>query len=381
MATAKVKITARLRPRLPGELHGDGVHVCHGEPGECSATSGANTSSSTNNSSSLARSALNASGSSSGSGNGGGPFTGIAVANPRDASQVFRFPFTSCYDADATQTAIFDADVRPLVDVAWGGVTVTIFAYGVTSSGKTHTMQGTAADSGVIPRVVEALFAKTAATKQTETVELAVSYIEIYKDDVYDLLVARENAPKLPVRENDAGAVFVAGLTEASIASAVEFKQVYDTATARRSVGATLLNRASSRSHAVLTLTIRRVNGGGGRTREVLGKLNLVDLAGSENNKLTGNDPSRMAESSSINKSLLVLGQVVHALNTGASRIPYRNAKLTRILQDALGGSSVGLLICNLAPGAKFRQDTLNTLKAAYVANLGVRESATRAAH
>ncbi|KAJ7469400.1 P-loop containing nucleoside triphosphate hydrolase protein [Mycena galericulata] len=227
-------------------------------------------------------------------------------------------------------------------------------------------MQGPGADPGIIPRVVEALFAKTAATTQIETAELAVSYMEIYKDDVYDLLVAREDAPKLPVRENDAGAVLVAGLTETPIASAVEFKQVYDTATARRSVGATLLNRASSRSHAVLTLTIRRVtvatNGGGGRTREVLGKLNLVDLAGSENNKLTGNDPSRMAESSAINMSLLVLGQVVHALNTGASCVPYRNAKLTHILQDALSGSSVGLLICNLAPSTKFRLDTLNTL-------------------
>lgn len=90
--------------------------------------------------------------------------------------------------------------------------------------------------------------------------------------------------------------------------------------------------------------------------------MNLVDLAGSENNRLTGNDPTRMAESAAINKSLSVLGQVVHALNQGASRIPYRNSKLTRILQDALGGSSIGLLICNIAPGVKFRQDTLNTL-------------------
>ena len=93
------------------------------------------------------------------------------------------------------------------------------------------------------------------------------------------------------------------------------------------------------------------------------GVINLVDLAGSENNKLTGNDPSRMLESSAINKSLSVLGQVVHALNSGHSRIPYRDSKLTRILQDALGGSAVGLLICNLAPGSKFRTDTLNTLK------------------
>ncbi|KAJ7726683.1 P-loop containing nucleoside triphosphate hydrolase protein, partial [Mycena maculata] len=345
MATAKVKIAARLRPRLTGEAQDDAVRVCHSEPAECSNTS--------NNG--------NASRSSS-----DGSFTGIAVANPHDASQVFRFPFTSCYDADATQAAIFEADVRPLVDVAWGGVTVTIFAYGVTSSGKTHTMQGTPADPGVIPRVVKALFAKSASPTlpgTTERAEIAVSYIEIYKDDVYDLLVTRENAPKLPVRENGAGTVFVAGLTSAPIESVEAFERVYATATARRSVGVTLLNRASSRSHAVLTLTmhVTTTTGNGGQTvRE--GKLNLVDLAGSENNKLTGNDPSRMAESSAINKSLSVLGQVVHALNTGASHIPYRNAKLTRILQDALGGSSVGLLICNLAPSAKFRGDTLNTL-------------------
>ncbi|KAJ6583010.1 kinesin-like protein [Mycena vulgaris] len=338
-ATAKVKIAARLRPRLPGEPLDDAVRIVHGDSSSTSTsipnTSGPNTS---------AGSASTTSG------------TFISVANPRDPSQIFRFPFTSCYDADSTQAELFDADVRPLVDVARGGVTVTIFAYGVTSSGKTHTMQGTRADPGVIPRVVETLFGP--GCDADETTSVTVSYIEIYKDEVYDLLVARENAPKLPVRENDAGAVFVAGLASAPVGSVEEFDRIYSTATARRSVGATLLNRASSRSHAVLTLALRVVRGG--RLRE--GKINLVDLAGSENNKLTGNDPSRMAESSAINKSLSVLGQVVHALNTGASRIPYRNSKLTRILQDALGGSSVGLLICNLAPGAKFRQDTLNTL-------------------
>ncbi|KAJ7443844.1 kinesin-like protein [Mycena latifolia] len=342
--TAKVRIAARLRPRLPGEPLDDAVQIVHGEA-SCGSTSASNTSGPNT---------------SAGSASAGGSF--IAVANPRDASQVFRFPFTSCYDADSTQAELFEADVRPLVDVARGGVTVTIFAYGVTSSGKTHTMQGTPADPGVIPRVVEALFAPS-TQKKDETTEVQVSYIEIYKDDVYDLLVARENAPKLHVRENDAGAVFVAGLASAPVRSVEDFQKVYSTATARRSVGATLLNRASSRSHAVLTLNLRVTSMGAGGVRVVReGKINLVDLAGSENNKLTGNDPSRMAESAAINKSLSVLGQVVHALNTGAPRIPYRNAKLTRILQDALGGSSVGLLICNLAPGAKFRQDTLNTL-------------------
>ncbi|KAJ7017169.1 kinesin-like protein [Mycena alexandri] len=357
MATAKVRIAARLRPRLAHETPDPGdPRVCHAEPANTSTSSDPGKGKGSANTSLTANSSANASGSSN---NGSGTFTGIAVANPRDASQIFRFPFTSCYDADATQAAIFDADVRPLVDVALSGVTVTIFAYGVTSSGKTYTMQGPRDDPGVIPRVVETLFAKTTATSgTTEKTDIAVSYMEIYKDDVYDLLVERENGRKLPIRENDVGAVFVAGLSSVPIDSVATFDKHYTTATARRSVGATLLNDKSSRSHSVLTLNLRVR--AGDKVRE--GKINLVDLAGSENNKLTGNDPSRMAESAAINKSLSVLGQVVHALNTGAPRIPYRNAKLTRILQDALGGASVGLLICNLSPASKFRQDTLNTL-------------------
>ncbi|KAF9553564.1 kinesin-domain-containing protein [Agrocybe pediades] len=370
MATSlKVKIAARLRPRIEGEIDDDSVKVVH---------SGDNT------------------GGSSHSG------TFITVANPRDPSQIFKFPFSSCYDQNSTQEEIFNNDVEPLIDVVYSGVTVTIFAYGVTSSGKTHTMQGTRAEPGVIPRVVQAMFEKKGAIERFNT-SLEISYMEIYKDEVYDLLVNRENAPKLPVRENDSGMVFVANLSRLPISSVQEFDQIYkyvslnlpstkfmtapncggtsfrtlcngvptefgpvsdplfrSAATKHRSVGATNLNRASSRSHAVLTIEATMVDAVAQTT--LTGKINLVDLAGSENNKLTGNDPSRMAESSAINKSLSVLGQVVHALNQGQSRIPYRNSKLTRILQDALGGSSVGLLICNLAPGVKFRQDTLNTL-------------------
>ncbi|CAA7268260.1 unnamed protein product [Cyclocybe aegerita] len=283
----------------------------------------------------------------------------ITVPNPRDPTQIFKFPFTSCYDQDSTQEEIYRNDVEPLLDIVYSGVTVTIFAYGVTSSGKTYTMQGTKQEPGVIPRVVRGIFDKKNSLKQFQTT-LSISYMEIYKDDVYDLLVDRENAPKLPVRENHAGMVFVANLTSCPISNVAEFDSTYNNATLRRSVGATNLNRASSRSHAILTIEATMVDPVANTT--LTGKINLVDLAGSENNKLTGNDPARMAESAAINKSLSVLGQVVHALNQGASRIPYRNSKLTRLLQDALGGTSVGLLICNLAPGNKFRQDTLNTL-------------------
>ncbi|KAG7085767.1 hypothetical protein E1B28_003308 [Marasmius oreades] len=333
MANAhKVRIVARLRPRIDGEVDDGAIQVCH--PSD-------NTSSSF----------------SSASGAGA---SYISVPNPRDPTELFKYPFSSCYDQTSTQEELFENDVSPLMNVVYEGVTVTIFAYGVTSSGKTHTMQGTKGQPGVIPRAVASLFNKRSEYPQFQT-SLTVSYMEIYKDEVYDLLVERDNAPKLPVRENHEGMVFVANLSSISISNADEFDAIYGQATKNRSVGATNLNRASSRSHAVLTIEITMLDAINNKTR--IGKLNLVDLAGSENNKITGNDQIRMQESSAINKSLSVLGKVVHALNIGQSRIPYRESKLTRILQDALGGKSVGLLICNLAPGVKFRTDTVNTLK------------------
>ncbi|OSC97390.1 kinesin-domain-containing protein [Trametes coccinea BRFM310] len=317
MSYSRVKIAARLRPPIPGEQHDNAIRIVRSASGSA-----------------------------------------VVVDNPRDPGQTFNYPFSSCYDELSTQDEIFEQDVKPLIDLAFSGMTVTIFAYGVTSSGKTHTMQGNKQQPGIIPRAVEDIFHRTAS--QYSRAHLAVSYMEIYKDEVYDLLVDRETATKLPVRENEAGQVFVANLSVCPLETIDDFESAFSRANKQRSVGSTNLNSVSSRSHAILTLHITVTDPSNNLT--LAGKLNLVDLAGSENNKLTGNDASRMAESAAINKSLSVLGQVVHALNQGASRIPYRNSKLTRILQDALGGNSIGLLICNLAPGTKFRQDTLNTL-------------------
>ncbi|KAL5523354.1 hypothetical protein ACEPAF_1621 [Sanghuangporus sanghuang] len=323
MAT-KIRIAARLRPYIPGETLDDAVGVENDENGAF-----------------------------------------VTMTHPRDASQRFKFPFSSCYGPDSTQDELYLNDVKPLLDVVLGGVTVTVFAYGVTSSGKTHTIQGTKAQPGIIPRVVRDIFERSRAIDDIE-VDISVSYLEIYKEEAYDLLVDRDSAPKLPIREDASGQVFVAHLSSLPISGVQDFDRVYASANKRRSTGSTNLNHSSSRSHAILTLQVQMADRVADQT--VTGKINLVDLAGSENNKLTGNDPSRMAESSAINKSLSVLGQVVHALNQGASRIPYRNSKLTRILQDALGGNAVGLLICNLAPGTKFRQDTWNTLNLSFAA-------------
>ncbi|KAH6896223.1 microtubule motor [Coprinopsis sp. MPI-PUGE-AT-0042] len=276
---SKVRIAARLRPRLDGEITDDQLKVIHSTDNSAGSSSGGRDSKDGKD-----RDA-----------------SYIAVTNPRDPSQVFK-----------VSEEIFRNDVEPLIDVVYSGVTVTIF--------RTHTMQGTRSDPGVIPRVVQAMFERR--EEMTQRADLAVSYMEIYKDDVYDLLVQRDNAPKLPVRENDAGMVFVANLSSVPIDSSEEFNTIYNQATRNRSVGSTNLNRASS-----LTMVDDVAN------TTLTGKINL--------------------ESAAINKSLSVLGQVVHALNQGAPRIPYRNSR---------EATRSPLLICNLAPGTKFRQDTLNTL-------------------
>ncbi|GJJ14872.1 hypothetical protein Clacol_009141 [Clathrus columnatus] len=274
----------------------------------------------------------------------------ISVVNPRSPSERFKFTFASCYDQTSTQEEIFLNEVQPLIDHVFEGLVCTVFAYGVTSSGKTHTIQGNADQPGIIPRVVNALL-ETKKSMDQGTISFSLSYMEIYREEAYDLLVPRETAFKLPIREDPSGKIIVANLTEKEISSFQEFEKLFSIACKGRSTGATNLNHASSRSHAILCLTVSRFDP---QTQKALvGKINLVDLAGSENNKLTGNDPFRMAESAAINKSLTVLGQVVHALNTTASRIPYRDSKLTRLLQDALGGSAIGLLICNLAPDTR----------------------------
>ncbi|EJU02237.1 kinesin-domain-containing protein [Dacryopinax primogenitus] len=305
-------------------------------------------------------------------------FRYLCIKRLGDALLTRRYSFKSCWDQTSNQDSIFTRDVRPILEHVLEGYTACIFCYGVTSSGKTHTMQGSPSEPGIIPRVVQYFF-HSSFGEQRNGVQVAVSYMEIYKDEVYDLFVDRQEGVKLPVREAG-GQIFVANLTETMVASPHAFDQMFAVACKNRSTGATLLNRASSRSHAILAIRVRvsRVDG-----TVTEGKINLIDLAGSENNKLTGNDPSRMAESSAINRSLSVLGQVVDALNRNLTRVPYRDCKLTRILQPFLGGNGMSLLICNIAPGGKFRQDTLNTLNFANrtmeVENRPVRAPITKA--
>ncbi|KAJ1977999.1 hypothetical protein H4R34_003363 [Dimargaris verticillata] len=285
----------------------------------------------------------------------------VKIVNQRNPDEVLLYSFDSCYDASASQQSLFQQDVRPLVDNIFQGLDATIFCYGVTGAGKTHTVQGSTQQPGLVPRTVKYLFTnKRMRTKLRYTVH--ISYYEIYKEAIFDLLVPRESmSPSgLPIREDGNKNIFIPNLTEQEVSSYAQFEQLFHRACKNRSTASTKLNLASSRSHAILTVQIswRDVS----RQTTLRGRVHLIDLAGSEDNRRTENGKARMAESGAINKSLFVLGQVVEALNSGAHRIPYRDSKMTRILQQSLGGQSLGMMIVNIAPGQQFYVETYNTL-------------------
>ncbi|KAJ2357899.1 hypothetical protein GGF43_001180 [Coemansia sp. RSA 2618] len=286
--------------------------------------------------------------------------TVLRVTNPRDSSKDVKFNFDSCYGSQTGQTEIYKNDVRPLVETVFSGMSATVFCYGVTGAGKTHTIQGTEEDPGIIPRALEHIFMHQ--KRDAYDYDIRVSYYEIYKESVFDLLRPRETSGSgLPIREDATRRIFVAGLSEKRVATFEQFSQMYQAACGRRRTASTTLNNQSSRSHAILTVQVQwRDDVGGGKVWS--GRLHLIDLAGSEDNRRTDNARDRMAESSAINRSLFVLGQVVEALNAGHARVPYRDSKMTRILQDSLGGQSLGMMIVNVAPGCAFLQDTHNTL-------------------
>ncbi|KAI8138642.1 P-loop containing nucleoside triphosphate hydrolase protein [Fennellomyces sp. T-0311] len=278
---------------------------------------------------------------------------GIEIEDLRNPGNLLNFNFASCYPMEAQQSEIFEEDVRPLIERVFEGNDATIFAYGVTGSGKTYTMEGVADDPGIIPRVAALLF--EAKRDSAADIHISMSYIEIFKETVYDLLIPRDKGQRgLNIRETREHKVFVADMTEKDLRSMDAFERIYDAARRNRSTASTNLNKRSSRSHAILSLNVSiqtPASNSSSLYHTVSGKINLIDLAGSEDNRKTNNKKDRMTESASINKSLFVLGQVVEALNTGSLRIPFRDSKMTRILQPALEGSSLGMMIINIAPG------------------------------
>ncbi|KAJ9603631.1 hypothetical protein H2200_011817 [Cladophialophora chaetospira] len=291
--------------------------------------------------------------------------TTVKIPNPKNFSEEYSFQFNSVYEQESTQQEIFEAEVAPTVKHLFLGYDVTIFAYGSTGTGKTHTMRGgkALADRGMIPRLLSGIYRKARAHEKSgngeTTVDVCMSYYEIYNDRVFDLFEAPEKrtATGLPIREAEGGKTVVVGLTEVPCSSLKDFELLYDKANANRSTGATKLNAHSSRSHAILCVKVTITT----PTETRVSTASAIDLAGSEDNRRTGNGKDRMVESASINKSLFVLAQCVEAISKKQQRIPYRESKMTRIL--SLGqNNGFTVMILNLAPVKAYHLDSLSSL-------------------
>lgn len=244
------------------------------------------------------------------------------------------------------------------------GLDVTIFAYGVTGTGKTHTMRGglKLADRGLIPRLLSNVFRRGKKTAKDSsgatTVDVFLSYYEIYNDKVFDLLQPPETRTPsgLPLREAN-GKTIVVGLSEQPCEDLKDFEKLYIEANNNRITAATKLNAHSSRSHAILRVKVTQTTG----DQVLESTVSMIDLAGSEDNRRTENNRERLVESAAINKSLFVLSQCVDAISRGDKRIPYRESKMTRIL--SLGqNNGITVMILNLAPIRSYHLDTLSSL-------------------
>ncbi|RYP74678.1 hypothetical protein DL770_007565 [Monosporascus sp. CRB-9-2] len=300
----------------------------------------------------------------------GKPCNVVKIPNPKNEAEEFSFAFNGVETPYREQEEKDIADFRRLLSVnphlksLFQGLDVTIFAYGVTGTGKTHTMRGglKLADRGVIPRLLSGVFrrAKKLAkdTGGDTTVAVALSYYEIYNDKVFDLLEPPEKRTPsgLPLREAN-GKTQVVGLSERACEDLKDFERLYIEANNNRITASTKLNAHSSRSHAILRVKVTQITGD--MVRE--STASAIDLAGSEDNRRTDNGKERLVESAAINKSLFVLSQCIDAISRGDRRIPFRESKMTRIL--SLGqNNGITIMILNLAPIRSYHLDTLSSL-------------------
>ncbi|KAF8846875.1 kinesin-domain-containing protein [Acephala macrosclerotiorum] len=274
------------------------------------------------------------------------------------------FTFDRVFDMSSRQKDVFDFSIKPTVDDILNGYNGTVFAYGQTGAGKSYTMMGTDMDDeegrGVIPRIVEQIFASILASPGTIEYTVRVSYMEIYMERIRDLLAPHND--NLPVHEEKNRGVYVKGLLEIYVSSVQEVYEVMRRGGSARAVASTNMNAESSRSHSIFVITITQKNVETGSAKS--GQLFLVDLAGSEKVGKTGASGQTLEEAKKINKSLSALGMVINNLTDGkSSHIPYRDSKLTRILQESLGGNSRTTLIINCSPSSYNDAETLSTMR------------------
>ncbi|KAJ4890577.1 P-loop containing nucleoside triphosphate hydrolases superfamily protein [Raphanus sativus] len=296
-----------------------------------------------------------------------------------------RFTFDLVADENVTQEKMFKVAGVPMVENVVAGYNSCMFAYGQTGSGKTHTMLGDieggtrrhSVNCGMTPRVFEFLFSRIQKEKEVRKEEklqftCRCSFLEIYNEQILDLL--DPSSTNLQLREDHKKGIHVENLKEIEVSSARDVIQQLMEGAANRKVAATNMNRASSRSHSVFTCIIESKWVSQGVTHHRFARLNLVDLAGSERQKSSGAEGERLKEATNINKSLSTLGLVIMNLvsvsNGKSVHVPYRDSKLTFLLQDSLGGNSKTIIIANISPSSSCSLETLSTLKFAQRAKL-----------
>ncbi|XP_020239431.1 kinesin-like protein KIN-7D, mitochondrial isoform X2 [Cajanus cajan] len=269
------------------------------------------------------------------------------------------YAFDRVFGPHTISDEVYEVAAKPVVKSAMEGVNGTVFAYGVTSSGKTHTMHGDQNSPGIIPLAIKDVFSIIQDTPGREFL-LRVSYLEIYNEVINDLL--DPTGQNLRVRE-DAQGTYVEGIKEEVVLSPGHALSFIAAGEEHRHVGSNNFNLFSSRSHTIFTLMIESSAHGEDYDGVVFSQLNLIDLAGSESSK-TETTGLRRKEGSYINKSLLTLGTVIGKLSEGkASHVPYRDSKLTRLLQSSLSGHGHVSLICTVTPASSNMEETHNTLK------------------
>ncbi|XP_023734306.1 kinesin-like protein KIN-5C [Lactuca sativa] len=311
----------------------------------------------------------------------------VAVSQSIAGKQIDRvFTFDKVFGPTAQQKDLYEQAVIPIVNEVLEGFNCTIFAYGQTGTGKTFTMEGECKraksgpngelplEAGVIPRSVKQIF--DTLEGQNAEYSVKVTFLELYNEEITDLLAPEEisklgvedkQKKLLPLMEDGKGGVLVRGLEEEIVTSASEIFTLLERGSAKRRTAETLLNKQSSRSHSLFSITIHiKESTPEGEELIKCGKLNLVDLAGSENISRSGAREGRAREAGEINKSLLTLGRVINALVEHLGHIPYRDSKLTRLLRDSLGGRTKTCIIATVSPAVHCLEETLSTLDYAH---------------
>lgn len=271
-----------------------------------------------------------------------------AVLYLSNKGKLMTFELDKVFTTQATQEEVFQ-EVQSLVTSCIDGFNVCIFAYGQTGSGKTYTMEGIPEDPGINQRALRLLFSEVSEKKPDWDYKITVSMVEIYNETLRNLLGDNPNE-KLDIKmcPDGSGQLYVPGLSEFTVESVEDINKVFDLGHMNRATACTNLNEHSSRSHALLIITVAGFNSSTGHRTS--GKLNLVDLAGSERIAKSGAEGSRLREAQCINKSLSALGDVINSLRSKHSHVPFRNSRLTYLLQDSLSGDSKTLMMVQVSP-------------------------------